>query len=165
MVTTLGLLASHLQITLFSNRLYITHRRPLVLNGPVMGFLRVLFLGCIIPLLLCFLMVSVQLFCSEQLDLTFSGSVLVAGSNPNADYIDSGIPYPTEYRLEKFHPAYFKVRRPSPTGIPNSLRYGGPFFNLSLSSDDLFHHVVNVKLSKVVVMRTGFSTHTMVSTD
>ena len=92
------------------------------------------------------------------------GSVLVAGSNPNSDYVDSGIPYPTEYRLEKFYPAYFKQRRPSPTGIPNSLRYGGPFFNLSLSSSDLFEDAGNVKHSKVVVMRTGFSTHTMVRT-
>ena len=93
------------------------------------------------------------------------GSVLVAGSNPNSDYVDSGIPYPTEYRLEKFYPAYFKQRRPSPTGIPNSLRYGGPFFNLSLSSSDLFEDAGNVKHSKVVVMRTGFSTHTMVRTN
>ena len=94
-----------------------------------------------------------------------TGSVLVAGSNPNPDYVDSGIPYPTEYRLEKFYPAYFKQRRPSPSGIPNRLRYGGPFFNLSLSASDLFEDAENVKHSKVVVMRTGFSTHTMVSTD
>ncbi|KAI9435759.1 glyoxal oxidase [Lactarius indigo] len=89
------------------------------------------------------------------------GSVLVAGSNPNSDYIDSGIPYPTEYRVEKFYPTYFKQRRPSPTGIPNNLRYGGPFFNLSLSASDLFEDAENVKRSRVVVMRTGFSTHTM----
>ncbi|KAH9002019.1 glyoxal oxidase [Lactarius hatsudake] len=92
------------------------------------------------------------------------GSVLVAGSNPNSDYIDSGIPYPTEYRVEKFYPAYFKQRRPSPAGIPNNLRYGGPFFDLSLSAGDLFEDAENVKRSKVVVMRTGFSTHTMVRT-
>ncbi|KAI9463565.1 glyoxal oxidase [Lactarius psammicola] len=89
------------------------------------------------------------------------GSVLVAGSNPNSDYIDSGIPYPTEYRVEKFYPAYFKQRRPSPSEVPNNLRYGGPFFNLSLSASDLFEDAENLKRSKVVVMRTGFSTHTM----
>ncbi len=94
----------------------------------------------------------------------YTGSVLVAGSNPNADYVNSGIPYPTEFRMEKFYPAYFKQRRPSPTGIPNSLRYGGPFFNLSLSAKDLFEDAENLKRTKVVVMRTGFSTHTMVST-
>ena len=91
-----------------------------------------------------------------------TGTVLVAGSNPNPDYVDSGIPFPTEYRLEKFYPAYFKQRRPLPAGIPNSLRYGGPFFNISLSASDLFEDAENVKRSKVVVMRTGFSTHTMV---
>ncbi|KAN0129788.1 glyoxal oxidase [Lactarius tabidus] len=89
------------------------------------------------------------------------GSVLVAGSNPNSDYVDSGVPYPTEYRVEKFYPPYFKQRRPSPTGIPSSLPYGGDFFNLSLSSGDLFGNAENVKHSKVIVMRTGFSTHTM----
>ncbi|KAI0305706.1 glyoxal oxidase [Multifurca ochricompacta] len=89
------------------------------------------------------------------------GSVLVAGSNPNSDYVDSGVPYPTEYRIEKFYPTYFSQRRPAPTGIPASLGYGGPFFNLSLSASDLFNDTENVKRSKVVVMRTGFSTHTM----
>ena len=94
-----------------------------------------------------------------------TGSVLVAGSNPNSDYVDSGIPYPTEYRLEKFYPAYFNQRRPSPSGIPNKLQYGGPFFNLYLSPDDLLENTESLKHSRVVVMRTGFSTHTMVRTD
>jgi hypothetical protein len=130
-----------------------------------MDFPQVLFLGCIILLLLSFLMVKVQSFCFHNTLTKCPGSVLVAGSNPNSDYVDSGIPYPTEYRVEKFYPPYFKQRRPSPTGIPSSLRYGGDFFNLSLSSSDLFGDAENVKRSKVIVMRTGFSTHTMVRTE
>lgn len=165
MATTLGLSASHSQITPFSNQLSIIRRHPLVLNGPAMDFLRVLFLGCIILLLLSFLMVRVQSFCFEDTRTKCPGSVLVAGSNPNSDYVNSGIPYPTEYRVEKFYPPYFKQRRPSPTGIPSSLQYGGAFFNLSLSSSDLFEDTGNVNHSKVVVMRMGFSTHAMVRTE
>ena len=165
MATTLGPSASHLQITLFSNRSSIIRRHPPVLNGPAMDFPRVLFPGCIILLLLSFLMVRVRSFCSEGTLTKCLGSVLVAGSNPNSDYVDSGIPYPTEYRVEKFYPPYFKQRRPSPTGIPSSLQYGGAFFNLSLSSGDLSEDAENVNHSKVVVMRTGFSTHAMVRTE
>ncbi|KAI0266780.1 glyoxal oxidase N-terminus-domain-containing protein [Gloeopeniophorella convolvens] len=89
------------------------------------------------------------------------GSVLVAGSNPNSDFNISGVQYPTEYRVEKFYPAYFDKRRPLPSGIPPTVGYGGSFFNLSLSTDDLFNNTENIKRAKVVVMRMGFSTHTM----
>lgn len=89
------------------------------------------------------------------------GSVFVSGSNPNVDYI-TDTTYPTEYRVETFYPLYFNERRPAPTGLPSTLSYGGSYFNLSLSKDDLFGDINNVKNASVVVIRTGFSTHTMV---
>ncbi|THG98414.1 hypothetical protein EW026_g3759 [Hermanssonia centrifuga] len=90
------------------------------------------------------------------------GSLLVSGSNPNADYnVGQGIKYPTEYRVERFYPSYYNSRRPQPVGIPSSLLYGGAYFNISLASDDLSADVHNVQNASVVVLRTGFSTHTM----
>ncbi|KAI0311414.1 glyoxal oxidase [Amylostereum chailletii] len=86
------------------------------------------------------------------------GSVLVSGSNPNADYNTAG-PYPTEYRVEKFFPDYYTSRRPEPTGLPDKLGYGGDFFTVELSMDDLFGDAEHVKGARVVLMHTGFSTH------
>jgi hypothetical protein len=40
--------------------------------------------------------------------------------------------------------------------------YGGSYFNVSLTLADLFGNVDNVQTAEVIVMRTGFSTHTMV---
>ena len=70
--------------------------------------------------------------------------------------------YPTEYRTELFYPSYFNERRPQPSGILASYTYGGPPFNISLDAQDLFGNVDNVKTAKVVIIRFGFSTHTMV---
>ncbi|KAI0930066.1 hypothetical protein AcV5_006867 [Taiwanofungus camphoratus] len=90
------------------------------------------------------------------------GAVLVSGSNPNADYnVGTGVTYPTEYRVERFYPSYYNERRPQPQGLPAQLSYGGPYFNVSLSTDDLFGTAANVQNASVVVIRTGFSTHTM----
>ncbi|KZT10785.1 copper radical oxidase [Laetiporus sulphureus 93-53] len=90
------------------------------------------------------------------------GSVMVSGSNPNADYtVGADVKYPTEYRVEYFYPSYYNTRRPEPQGLPTTLSYGGPYFNVSLTSDDLFGNVQNVKNTTVIVIRTGFSTHTM----
>ncbi|PCH36106.1 copper radical oxidase [Wolfiporia cocos MD-104 SS10] len=90
------------------------------------------------------------------------GSVLVSGSNPNADYnVGPDVVFPTEYRVEKFYPAYYNERRPVPQGLPAQLSYGGPYVNISLSADDLFGNVKNVESVQVIVIRTGFSTHTM----
>lgn len=88
------------------------------------------------------------------------GSVFVAGSNPNPD-VNTSAPYPTEYRIEIFYPSYYNQRRPEPQGLPNRVAYGGPFFNLSLTVADLFGNAHNIQSAKVVVLRTGFSTHTM----
>jgi hypothetical protein len=65
--------------------------------------------------------------------------------------------------VEKFYPSYFNERRPEPQGLLQQLSYGGPLFNVTLSKDDLFGNVNNIKNTTVIVMRTGFSTHTMVS--
>jgi len=90
------------------------------------------------------------------------GSVFVSGSNPNSDYNITAT-YPTEYRVETFYPSYYNQRRPEPQGLPQQLAYGGDYFNVSLTSDDLSGDVKNVQNTSVVVIRTGFSTHTMVS--
>ncbi|KAG6336618.1 hypothetical protein ID866_2457 [Astraeus odoratus] len=91
---------------------------------------------------------------------TIPRSVFVSGSNPNSD-VNTTAPYPTEYRIELFYPSYYNEHRPEPQGLPNRLTYGGPFFNISLTTDDLFGNVNNIEAAKVIVMRTGFSTHTM----
>jgi hypothetical protein len=90
------------------------------------------------------------------------GSIFVAGSNPNSDFNDTAT-YPTEYRVEIFYPSYYNERRPQPQGLPSTFTYGGPYFNVSLSNDDLFGNVQNAKNATVVIIRTGFSTHAMVN--
>jgi hypothetical protein len=90
------------------------------------------------------------------------GSIFVAGSNPNSDYnVGPDVTYPTEYRVERFYPSYYNNRRPEPQGLLQQISYGGPYFNVSLSSEDLFGDVNNVENATVVIIRTGFSTHAM----
>ncbi|GLB37035.1 putative protein with domain of unknown function (DUF1929) [Lyophyllum shimeji] len=90
------------------------------------------------------------------------GSVFVSGSNPNSDYnVGDDIQYPTEYRTERFFPPYYDERRPQPVGLLRQLSYGGPSFDVTLDSDDLFGNVENVKNASVVIIRPGFSTHAM----
>ncbi|KAJ7497677.1 glyoxal oxidase [Mycena latifolia] len=90
------------------------------------------------------------------------GSVLVAGSNPNTDYnVGPTIKYPTEYRLERFYPLYYNARRPQPVGLLSQLSYGGPSFDVTLSSEDLGGDAHNAANTSVVLIRTGFSTHGM----
>ena len=73
------------------------------------------------------------------------------------------VKFPTEYRVEYFYPSYYNQRRPEPSGLPSTLSYGGDYFNVTLKKDDLLGDVNNVKSTQVIVIRTGFSTHTMVS--
>lgn len=86
------------------------------------------------------------------------GSVFIAGSNPHPDYSPNAI-FPTEYRAERFYPWYYNKRRPQPAGVPLSLGYGGQYFDLELTAEDLFNNVGNANAIKVVLIRTGFSTH------
>lgn len=92
-----------------------------------------------------------------------SGSVFVSGSNPNPDYtVGPDVEFPTEYRVEKFYPWYYNEPRPEPQGLPSSLSYGGPYFNVSLSSESLNGQTNSLENTTVVVIRPGFSTHALV---
>ncbi|KAF8530384.1 glyoxal oxidase [Hysterangium stoloniferum] len=94
--------------------------------------------------------------------LLLDGSVFISGSNPNPDYtVGDDVAYPTEYRVERFFPLYYNKRRPEPGGLPTQLTYGGAYFNVTLSSTDLSGDVSNLKNTKVVVIRQGFTTHAM----
>ncbi|KAF8647070.1 hypothetical protein AX16_006905 [Volvariella volvacea WC 439] len=94
--------------------------------------------------------------------LLADGSVLVSGSNPNSDVnVGPDVIYPTEYRTERLYPLYYDQRRPEPEGLLSQLSYGGPSFDVTLDAEDLFNNVDNAKTAKVVVLRTGFSTHSM----
>ena len=88
------------------------------------------------------------------------GSVFVSGSNPNPDTVLPGPGlYATEYAVERWYPEYYSSRRPEPKGLPNSIGYGGAPFQFTLSSQDLSGNAALAKTVKVVVIRTGFSTH------
>ncbi|KAF5361893.1 hypothetical protein D9756_002032 [Leucocoprinus leucothites] len=89
------------------------------------------------------------------------GSVLIAGSNPNSDYATDGVKYPTQYKVERFYPSYYNARRPEPQGLPTQLSYGGSSFMITLTMDDLRGDISNIAKTKVVVIRPGFSTHSM----
>lgn len=86
------------------------------------------------------------------------GSVFVAGSNPHPDYTAKA-KYPSEYRVERFYPLYYNKRRPEPKGLPNTLTYGGKYFDVQLSGQDLSNNAANLKSTKLMVIKTGFSTH------
>jgi hypothetical protein len=87
----------------------------------------------------------------------------VAGSNPHGD-VTRNTQYPTEYRTEKFYPAYFGRTRPAPKGLPSTLGYGGASWDVTLRGSDLQGLGAKgaITKSKVTVVRTGFSTHGMV---
>lgn len=113
---------------------------------------------------------QVQRLYHSSATLMADGSIFNAGSNPNADYIprsgfvdSNGISYkyPTEYRVEMFYPDYYDNTRPKPQGLPSNLTYGGPSFDISLSAADLANNASNIDTAKVIVMRTGYSTHAM----
>ncbi|GLB41295.1 putative glyoxal oxidase [Lyophyllum shimeji] len=89
-------------------------------------------------------------------------SVLVAGSNPNVDVNTSTI-FPTEYRAEIFYPPYFAAKtRPAPTGIPNTISYGGNSFDITIPASS-YSGSANAAAGNttVVLLRGGFTTHAM----
>lgn len=90
------------------------------------------------------------------------GSVLVAGSNPNADVVLDGA-FPTEYRANIFYPSYFSAEvRPSPVNVPSRLSYGGSYFEITIPASSYKGSANDAAESaKVVLIRTGFSTHAM----
>jgi len=78
------------------------------------------------------------------------GSVIVAGSNPNADV--STTKYATEYRVEYFQPPYMSMKRPSYTGKPTQIGYGQKF-TLKIANPG------NAKTFKAVIIDLGYHTH------
>lgn len=87
------------------------------------------------------------------------GSIMSSGSNPNADYVapfTPGYPYATEYRVEHYYPSYYTNPRPQPSGLPETLGYGGDYFEVNVEMDE-----ADVENTKVVLIRPGFSTHAM----
>jgi hypothetical protein len=90
-------------------------------------------------------------------------SVLIAGSNPNID-VELDAPYPTTYTAEIFYPPYFSSSvRPQVMGVPPTLSYGGPYFNLTVSSTSYTGTSGNAAAANttVVLSRGGFTTHAM----
>lgn len=89
-------------------------------------------------------------------------SVLVAGSNPNADVNISTV-FPTTYKAEIFYPPYFKAAiRPIPFGVPQTISYGGDYFDISLAKNSYTGSANDAAgNTTVVLVRGGFSTHAM----
>ncbi|KAF9218908.1 glyoxal oxidase [Gyrodon lividus] len=90
-------------------------------------------------------------------------SVLIAGSNPSLD-VSLNAPYPTTYTAEIFYPPYFASSvRPQVSGIPQTLSYGGSYFNLTISSTSYTGTSGNEAAANttVVLSRGGFTTHAM----
>nr|XP_018259146.1 glyoxal oxidase [Kwoniella dejecticola CBS 10117]OBR81304.1 glyoxal oxidase [Kwoniella dejecticola CBS 10117] len=92
------------------------------------------------------------------------GSVIVSGSNPNADCdkeLNTTYTYFTQYQVEIFYPDYWGKTKPNPTGMPTQLTYGGDPFDIHLTLADLDNSAININKTRAVIIRTGFSTHTM----
>ncbi|KAF8905703.1 glyoxal oxidase [Mucidula mucida] len=89
-------------------------------------------------------------------------SVLIAGSNPNVD-VNLTTVYPTTYDLEIFYPPYFSASvRPKFTGAPDTLSYGGDYFDLTISKDSYSGKSNDAAASATcVVVRPGWTTHGM----
>lgn len=83
-------------------------------------------------------------------------SVLVCGSNPNADF--SYAQWESRTDCERWYPAFYNAIRPNYTGIPENLSYGGSSFDLTMTTQMLEADAMN---TKVVLIRGGFHTHAM----
>jgi hypothetical protein len=90
------------------------------------------------------------------------GSVMVAGSNPNADVNTTTI-YPTTYTAEYFYPPYFSAKtRPAPQNVPTTLSYGGNPFDITVPSSSYTGDAGAAAGNTTVwVIRPGFTTHGM----
>ncbi|KAJ8592539.1 putative copper radical oxidase [Rhizopogon salebrosus TDB-379] len=89
-------------------------------------------------------------------------SVMIAGSNPNIDTNLSTV-YPTTYTAEIFYPPYFSASvRPTFTGAPSTLSYGGSYFNLTVPGTAYTGSANSAAANTTVVLsRGGFTTHAM----
>ncbi|THH26892.1 hypothetical protein EUX98_g7297 [Antrodiella citrinella] len=90
------------------------------------------------------------------------GSVFIAGSNPNVD-VNTSTVFPTTYQAEIFYPSYFAATtRPVATGIPSTISYGGPSFDLTISASSYSGSANDAAANTtVVIQRGGFTTHGM----
>jgi hypothetical protein len=90
------------------------------------------------------------------------GSVMVAGSNPNAD-VNTTTTYPTTYTAEYFYPPYFSAKtRPAPQNVPKTLSYGGNPFDITVPSSSYTGNADDAAGNTTVwVIRPGFTTHGM----
>ena len=90
------------------------------------------------------------------------GSVMVAGSNPNAD-VNTTTTYPTTYTAEYFYPPYFSAKtRPAPQNVPKTLSYGGNPFDITVPSSSYTGNSDDAAANTTVwVIRPGFTTHGM----
>jgi hypothetical protein len=90
------------------------------------------------------------------------GSVMIAGSNPNAD-VNLTTTFPTTYTAEYFYPPYFSAKtRPSPQNVPKTLTYGGNPFDITISpSSYTGNSDAAAGNTTVWVIRPGFTTHGM----
>ncbi|KAJ7940479.1 DUF1929-domain-containing protein [Mycena leptocephala] len=89
-------------------------------------------------------------------------TVLIAGSNPNVDVNLTRV-FPTTYKAEIFYPPYFSVTtRPSPSGIPSTLSYGGALFDVVVPASS-FSGLSNdaADSTTVALIRPGWTTHGM----
>lgn len=82
--------------------------------------------------------------------LTPSGSILVAGSNPNLDR--SEVKYGTDYRVEWINPPYMVKPRPTIVNYPKKIDFGEDF-QLTISYPTVIGTV------EVALMDLGFVTH------
>ncbi|OCF60082.1 glyoxal oxidase [Kwoniella mangroviensis CBS 10435] len=81
-------------------------------------------------------------------------SVLISGSNPNKDVTFEQ--WSTSYEVEQWYPLWYNEERPVASGFPTSLSYGGDSWDLTYTPKSASSDPSN---AKVVVIRTGFSTH------
>ncbi|KAF9493773.1 copper radical oxidase [Pleurotus eryngii] len=81
------------------------------------------------------------------------GSVLIAGSNPNVDFVANAT-FQSEYRMEFLSPPYMSENRPTFKGLPALVDYGKTFtldINLPATATG----------ATVALMDFGFATHTV----
>jgi hypothetical protein len=88
-------------------------------------------------------------------------SVMIAGSNPNVD-VNLTTAFPTTYKVEYFYPPYYQANRPVPTGIPNTLTYGGKSFDITVPGSS-YSGSSNTAADNTMIMviRPGWTTHAM----
>jgi hypothetical protein len=86
---------------------------------------------------------------------------MIAGSNPNVD-VNLTTAFPTTYKVEYFYPPYYSANRPVPTGIPQTLTYGGKYFDITVPSSS-YSGSANTAAdkTKIMVIRPGWTTHAM----